>query len=712
MYYANPDKLLMPWTPVVASEQNGACKISVWGRTYSVADGCMPSSIISQNEELLAAPIRIVATENGEEITYVNGQCFLMDDTTPEAASLCCTAESGDMLINTTCKVEYDGYMSWTLSVAPRGRTVGEGYGLVNVQQRKYELTGLRIEIPLRAERFSYFNLFPGARYLVDGKEEKSGELNMIGMIPDRLDLPFCAQLYLSGDETGLAFICESQEHWQTGRYPFQVVRNGEEILLRIHLLDSQPQHWQQVDGDARRDMPAVTFSFNMIATPVKPLPANPYGEHSLHIDCAHKIPEDYEDFLFHSFVDTGEHTGLPAPGVGTDTGEITFDRIQRLGVKVLYLHEKWNTIQNCPYITRKSAQRIRKIVDEAHKRGIKVMPYFGFEVSTLAPYWGQFGEKFGIKAIGDREPRWWPWYRQPAQRAYRSCYADQEYRQILVEGIRHLVETFRFDGIYLDSTPYPQPCENERHGCGWRDDEGNLHQTYPFNAKRTLMRQLYSVLDPMGCIINCHSNMVVNFAAASFYHSIWDGESIQMPFLHGKIHELPDGYMRAALNFRSVGLPFYMLCYANAPVWTFRHALSMCLIYGVIPKPNNAGAPLEDMAQLWQILDRIPIETAQWHPFYRNDKTALVTNSAVKVSYYEYKDIVGRTCRVVFCANTKDTASETTIQFRDGLDYYKHLFGQPIRCKDGSLHVRFDGFNCAIFYTELNKKKGECFHE
>jgi hypothetical protein len=37
---------------------------------------------------------------------------------------------------------------------------------------------------------------------------------------------------------------------------------------------------------------------------------------------------------------------------------------------------------------------------------------------------------------------------------------------------------------------------------------------------------------------------------------------------------------------------------------------------------------------------------------------------------------------------------------------------GQPIRCKDGSLHVRFDGFNCAIFYTELTKKKGECFHE
>jgi hypothetical protein len=25
----------MPWTPVVASEQNGACKISVWGSLFA-----------------------------------------------------------------------------------------------------------------------------------------------------------------------------------------------------------------------------------------------------------------------------------------------------------------------------------------------------------------------------------------------------------------------------------------------------------------------------------------------------------------------------------------------------------------------------------------------------------------------------------------------------------------------------------------------------
>lgn len=167
----------------------------------------------------------------------------------------------------------------------------------------------------------------------------------------------------------------------------------------------------------------------------------------------------------------------------------------------------------------------------------------------------------------------------------------------------------------------------------------------------------------------------------------------------------MPDDYMRAALTFRSVGLPFYMLCYANAPKWTFRRALAMCLIYGVIPKPNNAGVPLEDMAQIWKILDRMPIESAKWHPFYRNENTVSVTNPAVKVSYYEYENVAGRICRVCFCANSKDTPSEAIVQFCEGFDYFKHLFGRPVCCEDAGLRVRFDNFDCSIFYIELPGK-------
>ena len=258
-----------------------------------------------------------------------------MDEVSEEAAAFCCTAQAQDTLVNTTCKVEYDGYTSWTLTVAPKGKTVGEGYGISQMLERHYSLTSLCIEIPLRSKLFPYFSFFPSGSYLADGKKIDSGVLNMAGQIPKRLDLPFCAQLYLSGEDTGLAFICESEEHWQYDGYPFEISQNEDETLIKIHLLDSEPKHWQGINAEERRDMPAITFNFNIMVTPVKPLPKNPYEEHSLHIDCAHKISTDYEDFLFENFIDTGEHTGLPAVGVGDDTGEITFDRIERLGVKV-----------------------------------------------------------------------------------------------------------------------------------------------------------------------------------------------------------------------------------------------------------------------------------------------------------------------------------------------------------------------------------------
>ena len=38
--------------------------------------------------------------------------------------------------------------------------------------------------------------------------------------------------------------------------------------------------------------------------------------------------------------------------------------------------------------------------IEEAHKRGIKVIPYFGFEISTLSPYWQAMGEEVMVKDV------------------------------------------------------------------------------------------------------------------------------------------------------------------------------------------------------------------------------------------------------------------------------------------------------------------------
>lgn len=702
MYYADAKKLMRPWTPVKAWEKDHTCGIGVWGREYTNQGSCMLSSVISQKQELLAGPIRIVATDNGKDVCVEQASCFLMDDVTPESAAFCCGTEVEDLVIDSTCNVEYDGYMSWTLSVMPQGLSVAAACGVKDEEVYACNLTRFWMEIPLRTELFPYFAFAPVNTYRADGQERENSTLTCAGLIPQHLELPFCCQLYLSGENTGLAFLCESEEGWQYDHYPIEVLKKGDETVLRVHFLDSEPMAWRGVEEKDRLHVVPLTFRFGMIATPVKPLPANPYEERSLHIDCGHKVLSNYEDYLFGKFVDTGEYTGIPAPGTAVEYDEITFDRIERLGVKVLYLHEKWNTIQSSPQITRQSAQRLRKIVEEAHRRGIRVLPYFGYEISTLAPYWGEYGFEFTPREPGTHHAGWY-WYRQPPQRDLQVCYNDPRLRKLFVEGIRKLIETFRFDGVYLDGTVYPRPCRNEGHGCGWRDREGVLHPTYPLNGIRELMKELYAVIDPMGGIINCHTGMVFNFAALSFYHSIWDGEIIQIPFLNGLIHEIPEGYMRAAFGFRSIGLPFYMLCYANAPKWDFRRALSLSLLLGLMPKPNNAGTPLEAMSKLWNILDRIPVERATWHPFYEKDPIAEVSDPAVRFSYYEYPDITGRTCRLVFCANTHDTPSDAKICFREKPAVFRYLFGKEMEETADGLRVQYDNFDCSVFYIETD---------
>lgn len=79
-----------------------------------------------------------------------------------------------------------------------------------------------------------------------------------------------------------------------------------------------------------------------------------------------------------------------------------------------------------------------------------------------------------------------------------------------------------------------------------------------------------------------------------------------------------------------------------------------------------------------------------------------MITSSdpRVKCSYYEFEDITGRTCRLVFCANTHDKASDAALSFGESV-HVRHLFGKEIQQDADGIHVSFDNFDCSVFYTE-----------
>ena len=77
------------------------------------------------------------------------------------------------------------------------------------------------------------------------------------------------------------------------------------------------------------------------------------------------------------------------------------------------------------------------------------------------------------------------------------------------------------------------------------------------------------------------------------------------------------------------------------------------------------------------------------------------ISDPVVKCSYYEYQDIAGRVCRLVFCANSRDIPSDACISFSNKPLSVRYLLGQKITESDSGISVHFDNFDFSVFYTE-----------
>ena len=634
--------VMKPWTPLSVKESDDEIAVKVFERTYTAGEASFLSSLTSKGRELLAAPVRLVVREDGVERRIEGGyRTFLMEGATDEEAELLAAAESEQFLVNTAMHVEFDGFCDIRLTVAPRGRNVAQLFGFESLKPYDYRLDRLHIEIPLRREAARYFQFYPqlaGHHVL-----ECGGELQ------EALSLPFREQVFLTGEDVGLLTFFESEEGFAPlGREnAIEVIPEGDTVLLRIRLLDEEPAAWQSAVRE-RMDLDPISFRFGIMATPVKPMPAIRFEERAVHIDCYKKILEDYEDFLAAPF---------------GDTGEVTYDRLRRLGVNTLYIHEKWNDLQNSPLLTTRTARRLRTIISECHARGIKVIPYFGYEMSSLAPNFYETRNEYWRYS---KDSCRGAWYRQPPQRDIRVC-RKSSFSEFFVEGVARLMDEYGFDGIYLDGTAYAAACMNGAHGCGFTDAEGKRHPTYPVYGTRRIMKLLHrEIVEKRGGIINCHAGSAFNMPALSFATSLWDGEVFQTIFLHGRIAALPDAYFRALYTGRNIGVPIYMLTYCNPPVWDFHMALSTALPFGIIPKTNDAGEPLEEMAAIWRAYDAFGVGDAEWIPYYAGeDIGASVSDERVLVSAYRHE---GRLL-LILATEARELKADFTLTSR-----YPHL--------------------------------------
>ena len=669
-----------PFSPVRAECEGDGVSISVGRRRYGFTpSSVLPSSVVSFGKEVLDGPVRIVMEENGSPSVIKTAEILLMDGTDGEQREVVATASSESFYINTATRVESDGFMHLNVSVVPRGFTVAEIYGVDKKAERRFELDKLWVEIPIRSESAICYQNYPRCNVRrTDGTVlKKDSYLSTGDFVFDGVACyPFLAQIFLTGADTGIGIVAESDELWQPVA-PYRAVeteRDGDRVILRLRLLDSHPKGW--VSTDPMKDVNAfrpISFEFGMQVTPLREYPRDPYTERSVHIDCFKKLSSNYEDYLSSSFIKDD----------GTDTGEICFDRLARLGVNTLYLHEKWNDIQNSPILTARSASRLRYIVDECHKRGIRVIPYFGYELSSLSPEWSRRSSEV-LRDVGGM------WNRVPSQRCVAVC-TKSSFADDFPARVGKLMDDFSFDGIYIDTATAPQGCSNSRHGCGYNTQDGKRRVTYPVFAVRDMMRKLYREVHLRGGVINHHTCASYNLAALAFGDSIWEGEMTQLGIFNEDVTKMPEGIYRGQFDGRIFGMPLFMLAYTKAPIWTHEHSTALALLHGTLHKPNDADLPLESTSRIWEIMDSFPIERSSFRYYYEDSLAVSTNNESVKVSYYECDGEL-----LAFVANVQREPAEGTVILADGV--ITDAFDKEVSFDGETLPERIEGFGYRIY--------------
>lgn len=635
-------KIPNPFIPLRVSTDELSHKAEVIGRSYTFGADGMLSSITAQGVELLAAPMRIVLSEDGE--------CAKFDDNYPEnesesfiqsrsdeTAVICGCKQSDRFIIDFCNTIDYDGNIDIDLKLMPRGLTVAQLYGINKIKPLQFKLDKLWLEIPLKKEVFTLYHFHEnGSIYFEDGTVKEENTTNMSGLLPQKdFSVSFKPLFWLGNEEYGLGWFSENNRNWQNDdeKKAMEIVHTEDAVILRIRLLDSYPVKWAGDPEQGYTLFDPICFNFGFQATPVKPFPQNPYFQNSLHIDCGIKIKGNYMDFF---------------------ASENRFDRLKEKGVTTLILHEKWNKSQNWFELSEYTAKQLSYIVEECHKRGIKVLPYFGYEISAMSPAWSALSDKCTVKdETGKPKGGWW---RVPFQRDYIACYSS-DYAEYFVSGIIKLMDTFNIDGVYLDSTTNPHCCYSIEHGCGWYDHNGNLHGTYPLKAIRKLFKRLSYEVHARGGQLNVHSHGVVNFTALPYIDQSWYGENIQLKLMHGGRDDIDLDYFRAEYTGRNMGVPVEFIAYENRPLWTFEQALSCSIIHGILPRPNDINYPLDLMSEVWKIMGAFPVSISEWMPYWNN--CAKASNEKVKISYYKYTTLAGDDQLLAFVVNISSNVIE-----------------------------------------------------
>lgn len=429
----DPDRVLKPWTPLTTSPRS----VSAWGRTVTWNDiSILPAGIITQNVQLLAAPIKVIIRVGGVD-HVVPLHSFAFDSQSDARVELTTTGIAAGITCTADMHMDFDGFLWVVLSLNASPD--------VTIEQMTVQ-AGLVSHLMERYQCYDREKVGP-----IEGSA-----IHMSWLVPDR---EHTSNFYhwFGNEDLGIGFTYETLEHWQPASednfctYTPDSPATGTDRYT-MNLIESP------VQADGRK------FLFGIQATPIKPLPPS---WHSTITDKAN--PADWR---------------------------VMNQNPERIDYTVIWGHSNgWGDIQVGLHDPEHFiAEPLNQAVAHLHGKGIAAA---GPAVTPqkIQPTMTNFYEHFLDWKRRPESYYLWDWEGVQTD-TYIACARSSSYIDFVLYHWKNNVETFNLDGVYFDGWLGAQMnCTNQHHGCGYR--KGDERQpTIPVLESREAMKRIAIMLE------------------------------------------------------------------------------------------------------------------------------------------------------------------------------------------------------------------------
>ncbi|MDD3927907.1 MAG: DUF6067 family protein, partial [bacterium] len=579
------DKVPWPWTPVKA----GAATAGVWGRNITWSGGALPSQIESQGRKLLASPLAIDMKADGKDVVWKK-KSFRLVSRSDKQAVYESDFSSGNTGLKVRTEIDYDGLITFKATVSSSN-----------------PVDRMIFRMPMRQDAVTHYGVCRiGSEVATVDRYYKAGKLDDYFARYKDGRLPFTGLLWLGDDKGGIQWVCEEDKGWSNAdrNKVTELIRQNDALTLQVNLIDKAT-----VVAEPR------TFTWALMPAPVK-------------------------DMSWYLRGDVNTASGI------TGVSPKVFDR-EKLTAGLKAYHDNginyvltggWNTPYHADvWVRGHNRINLKESIDEAHRNKVKVFLYgsWGYDVN------GDEAADFGDEMV-----------KQPLQPCMSDTFwynPEGPWVDFYMAGLKHTMENYGIDGIYLDGMPCTGPLFDPLMDEGYVDEQGRKRGKWPVFALRRWAERMYNVMhltERQDGIVYTHDSSMPVLAIQSFSDFRCGGEETPNSDRLAPAWPLDEYFVKG--YEKPYGIPYQTLWYN----WWNRsikenQVLAVTLLFGQLlnrtgsavtpwtlksPSYDKMGLPHIAILNAYKAFN---IGEAQWWPYWKPGKMITLEPSSLKASFY-----------------------------------------------------------------------------